>query len=104
MYHSTKFRQPILLCEMRQGTGVILPSVLIYSFLLSEIRENCRLIERTVLTKEPRFVIRVLRSLFSLRKQVTPQLLKRIVVGYYTHSAEAREVLMAFVPDEVCNK
>ncbi len=52
-----------------------------------------------MVTKEPRFVLRVLRSLFALRKEVTPGLLKRVVVGYYTHSAEARQQLLDFIPE-----
>merc|ERR1712038_1086955 len=67
---------------------------------LEEIRENCRLIERSILTKEQRFVMRVLRNLFVLRKQVTPPLLRRVVVGYYTHSTEAKDQLLGFVPTE----
>ena len=66
----------------------------------AEIRENCRLIERSILTKEQRFVMRVLRNLFVLRKQVTPLLLRRVVVGYYTHSTEAKDQLLGFVPTE----
>lgn len=67
---------------------------------LEEIRENCRLIERSILTKEQRFVMRVLRNLFVLRKQVTPLLLRRVVVGYYTHSTESKDQLLGFVPTE----
>ena len=63
-----------------------------------DIRENCRLIERTVISKETRFVIRVMRGLFNMKKEITPQLLRRIVNGYYTHSKEAKEKLMEFIP------
>ena len=44
--------------------------------------------------------MRVLRNLFVLRKQVTPLLLRRVVVGYYTHSTEAKDQLLGFVPTE----
>ena len=58
------------------------------------------MIERSILTKEQRFVMRVLRNLFVLRKQVTPLLLRRVVVGYYTHSTESKDQLLGFVPTE----
>ena len=44
--------------------------------------------------------MRVLRNLFVLRKQVTPLLLRRVVVGYYTHSTESKDQLLGFVPTE----
>ena len=75
-----------------------LTNIVTYNF--AEIRENCRLIERSILTKEQRFVMRVLRNLFVLRKQVTPLLLRRVVVGYYTHSTESKDQLLGFVPTE----
>lgn len=43
-------------------------------------------------------MIRVLRGLFAIKKQLTAQLLRRIVNGYYTHSTEARDKLIAFIP------
>lgn len=68
-----------------------------------EVRDHCRLIERTVISKEPRFILRVLRGLFSLRKDLSGPILKRLIVGYYTHSTEAKEALLKMIPDEVSN-
>lgn len=64
------------------------------------MREYCKLIERTVVTKENRFVIRVIRSLFALRKRINSDNLKKIIVGFYTHSTKERDALLAYVPED----
>ena len=65
------------------------------------MRENCRLIERSVVSKESRFMIRVLRGLFAIRKRLNANNLKRLINGFYTHSAKERDHLLAFIPEEV---
>ena len=67
-------------------------------YISLDIREHCRLIERTVVTKEPRFLVRVLRALFGLKKRLDVNVLTRVVNGYFTHSAAARDELLAFIP------
>lgn len=71
-----------------------------FTLTIEEIREHCRMIERTVVSKEPRFLVRVLRVLFSLKKKLSPAILRRVVHGFYTHSAAARDELLAFIPDD----
>ncbi len=48
-------------------------------------------------TKEYRFTSRVLRGLFALRKRLSPNVLRRLVNGYYTHSAAAKDALLKYV-------
>jgi 26S proteasome regulatory subunit N3 len=64
---------------------------------LEDIREHCRLLERSVVTKENRFAVRVLRGLPATRKKLSPLVLRKIVAGFYTHSTEAKELLMKYV-------
>ena len=64
---------------------------------LEDIREHCRLLERSVVSKENRFIVRVLRSLPATRKKLSNDVLKKIVHGYYTHSSEARHSLAKFL-------
>ncbi len=52
------------------------------------------------MTKENRFVARVLRGLFALRKRLDTPTLKRLVAGFYTHSAKERDTLASFIPPE----
>jgi 26S proteasome regulatory subunit N3 len=68
---------------------------------IAEVRDQCRLIERAVLTKESRFAARVLRSLFALRKRLNSDNLAKIIQGFYTHSAKEKEAMLAFLPPSV---
>ncbi|XP_059082985.1 probable 26S proteasome non-ATPase regulatory subunit 3 [Tigriopus californicus] len=67
------------------------------TLVIDEIREHCRLIERTVVSKEPRFMVRVLRSLFALRKKINVAILRRLVHGFYTHSVSQKQTLLAYL-------
>jgi len=64
---------------------------------LEDIREHCQLLERSVVRTESRFAVRVLRALQATRKKLTPVVVDKIINGFYTHSKEAREALLAFV-------
>ena len=68
---------------------------------LEDIREHCRLLERSVVTKENRFAVRVLRALPATRKKLSAVVLRKIVTGFYTHSAQAKETLMKYLHNKV---
>ena len=68
---------------------------------LEDVREHCRLLERSVVSKESRFAVRVLRGLPATRKKLTGNILKRIITGFYTHSAADRDTLLSYIPDDV---
>ena len=68
---------------------------------LEDIREHCRLLERSVVSKENRFAVRVLRALPATRKKLSAIVLRKTVTGFYTHSAQAREALMKFLHNKV---
>ena len=68
---------------------------------LEDVREHCRLLERSVVSKESRFAVRVMRGLPATRKKLTTSILKRIITGFYTHSATERDTLLGYIPDDV---
>ncbi|KAJ7584924.1 PCI domain-containing protein [Mycena floridula] len=63
----------------------------------AEIKTNLALIDKAVLTMEPRFTHRVLRSLGSLRKRVDAQILKNAVQEAYPECA-VRNALLGWIP------
>merc|ERR1711899_461569 len=67
---------------------------------LEDVREHCRLLERSVVSKESRFAVRVMRGLPATRKKLTTSILKRILTGFYTHSAAERDTLLGYIPDD----
>ena len=71
---------------------------------LEDVREHCRLLERSVVSKESRFAVRVMRGLPATRKKLTTPILKRIITGFYTHSAAERDTLLGYIPDDVSIK
>ena len=51
---------------------------------VEDIREHCKLIKKSVESKEPRFVLRVLRSLPATRKKLNPLVLRTLIKGFFT--------------------
>jgi len=64
-----------------------------------DIRENIKLIERGIQTKETRYLIRVMRGLFSTRKRLNDPVLKRLINYYYitSHVQADKEFLLSFI-------
>lgn len=64
-----------------------------------DIRENIKLIERGIQSKETRYLIRVMRTLFSTRKRLNDPVLKRLINYYYiTANVQAdKEFLLSFI-------
>lgn len=65
---------------------------------VSEIKSNVTLIERAVSTLEPRFTIRVLRSLTALRKRLDDKALCDAISEVYPQDSEARSSLLSWLP------
>ena len=67
------------------------------------MREQVRLIEKSVVTKEPRFMSRVIRGLVNTRRKMSPRLLRLLLNGYLTQSEAVhhRDELLEFL-SEVC--
>lgn len=66
---------------------------------VEEIKEQGRHIEKFVLSKEPRFMLRVLRSLVTTRHKLNGKVLRKVITGFYTHSASQKDVLLSFVDE-----
>ncbi|CAF0724321.1 unnamed protein product [Brachionus calyciflorus] len=64
-----------------------------------DIKENVKSIEKGIQQKENRFLIRVMRTIFSTRKRLNDQVLKRVLNYYYiTQSVQNdKEFLMSFI-------
>uniref|UniRef100_T1IVT3 PCI domain-containing protein n=1 Tax=Strigamia maritima TaxID=126957 RepID=T1IVT3_STRMM len=60
---------------------------------VEDVKEHARHIEKAVITKEPRFMLRVLRTLVSTRKKLNNNVLRKIIFGFYTHSVKDRDAL-----------
>ncbi|KAH9973806.1 PCI domain-containing protein [Lactifluus volemus] len=65
---------------------------------VSEIKSNVTLIERAVSTLEPRFTIRVLRSLTALRKRLDDKALCDAVCEVYPQDSPVRVSLLSWLP------
>jgi len=67
-----------------------------------DIKENVRFLERGVQTKESRYVTRVLRTLFSTRKKLNDNVLKRVITSVYVQAQAQndKEFLMSFISNE----
>lgn len=65
---------------------------------VQEIREQCKQIDKAVASKEPRFILRVLRSLPSIRRKLNPNVLRSLAAQLFPIGAE-REAIVAFLED-----
>ncbi|RWS27948.1 26S proteasome non-ATPase regulatory subunit 3-like protein [Leptotrombidium deliense] len=76
-------------------TAVIDPD----SAVLEDIKEHAKSIEKFVVTKEPRFMLRVLRSLVTTRKKLNCRVLRKLINGYYTGGNSPKDTLLAFLEE-----
>lgn len=68
--------------------------------VLEEIKEHAKCIEKFVLNKEPRFMLRVIRTLVSTRKKLNSRVLRKLINGFYTASGAQKDTLLAFIEQE----
>ncbi|XP_074652756.1 26S proteasome non-ATPase regulatory subunit 3-like [Tubulanus polymorphus] len=67
---------------------------------IEDVKEHVKHIEKTVSTKEPRFVTRALRGLASLRKKLNHTILRKCINGYLPSSSSAqKEVLLSYLDE-----
>ncbi|CAG0913356.1 unnamed protein product [Notodromas monacha] len=71
---------------------------------LEDIREHARLLEKSVASKEPRFAMRVLRTLPTTRRRLNPAVVRRLIEGFYTHSPAERDNLLKFAGGRVTDE
>lgn len=63
---------------------------------VQEIRDHARQIEKAVVSKEPRFILRVLRSLPNTRRKMNAVVLRSLALHLYPAGLE-RESILAFI-------
>ncbi|CAF3522890.1 unnamed protein product [Rotaria sp. Silwood1] len=61
------------------------------------IKEQVRTIEKAVNSKEPRYILRVLRALASTRKRLNEDVIRRLICFYYGSNSTEREILLNFI-------
>ena len=68
-----------------------------------DLRENVKSIEKGIQQKENRYLVRVMRTVFSTRKRLNDPVLKRLLNYYYvTPSVQTdKEFLMTFIDTTV---
>lgn len=62
--------------------------------ILPDIKTNFTLLERAVTHFDPRFTLRVLRSISSMRKYITPEVLAEVIVETYQASSQTASFLL----------
>lgn len=82
-----------------QGEKESKPTVDPETQLLDEIREHARHIEKYVSSREPRFMLRTIRSLCSIRKRLNMKVLRKMITHYYNSQPASRDALLAFVDE-----
>lgn len=67
-----------------------------------DIREHCRCIERGESSKEPRYVVRVLRSLITTRKKLNTNVLQKLISIYFANPnvAKQKDVLLKLLESD----
>jgi 26S proteasome regulatory subunit N3 len=61
---------------------------------VQEIREHAKQIDKAVASKEPRFILRVLRSLPNTRRKLNPNVLRALATQLYPSGAERDAILV----------
>lgn len=61
---------------------------------MTDIKTNFTLLDRAVAHFDPRFTLRVLRSISSMRKYITPEVLAEVIVDTYPVSSETASFLL----------
>ncbi|OOQ90726.1 putative 26S proteasome regulatory subunit rpn3 [Penicillium brasilianum] len=64
---------------------------------IQDIKANFTLLERAVAHFDPRFTLRVLRSISSMRKYITPEVLADVIVDTYPASSSAASFLLGAI-------
>merc|ERR1719431_2539030 len=68
---------------------------------VEDVREHCKLIRRSVETKEARFMLRVLRALPVTRRKMNPIVLRSVMKTFYTADGDrdTKDSLLKFVAE-----
>ena len=73
----------------------------IFVVCLSDIKEHVKHIEKSVSTKEPRFMSRALRTLVTLRKKLNQNVLRTAIQGYFPNVSIPKDGLLDFLEEVI---
>ncbi|XP_026535484.1 26S proteasome non-ATPase regulatory subunit 3 isoform X1 [Notechis scutatus] len=66
---------------------------------LEDIKEHVKQLEKAVLGKEPRYVLRALRALPSTSRRLNPNVLQKAISGFFTSNSAVRDFLISFLEE-----
>ncbi|KAL7977080.1 hypothetical protein Chor_009029 [Crotalus horridus] len=66
---------------------------------LEDIKEHVKQLEKAVLGKEPRYVLRALRALPSTSRRLNPNVLQKAISGFFTSNNAVRDFLISFLEE-----
>ena len=75
-------------------------SATVWLIVCTDIKANFALLERAVVQFDPRFTLRVLRSMSSVRKHISPEILAEVVTGTYPSTSLVAKTLLAAIGKE----
>ena len=69
------------------------------SLTVGDIRDQIRLLERSVQLQENRFIFRVMRALNSTRKRINSVVLRKLICSSYPPDSPQQKELLSYLPD-----
>ncbi|KZC11264.1 PREDICTED: probable 26S proteasome non-ATPase regulatory subunit 3 [Dufourea novaeangliae] len=66
---------------------------------IHDIREHARQIEKAVQSKEPRFILRALRTLPNTRRRLNSNVLRGVILSFYSKPCSERDALLSWLEE-----
>ncbi|XP_028401135.1 26S proteasome non-ATPase regulatory subunit 3-like [Dendronephthya gigantea] len=85
--------------EKKEAANEELSKAELEKLTLEDFKEHVKHVEKGVNSKEPHFVLRVLRSLPSTRKKLNHPLLRKLITGYFIQASQAKNELLKFLDE-----
>lgn len=64
--------------------------------VLEDLKDRVKYIEKSVSSKEPRFLTRVLRAIPATRKKLTHPILRKLICGFFSQFISCKRWLVGF--------
>lgn len=69
------------------------------NLVFEELKEHAKQIDKSINAKEPRYILRILRSLSATRKNINASVLRRVVNVFYSNAPAQKEALLAYIEE-----
>lgn len=69
------------------------------NLVFEELKEHAKQIDKSINAKEPRYILRILRSLSATRKNINATVLRRVVNVFYSNAPAQKEILLAYIEE-----